>query len=92
MAVQKGAMEPGKKYRGYGFINEYKEFCFEPEETGKNEGRIKPIASRDGVTLSETRDNLIIHAKIEKGDKVTLTRRVMELSNTLFSMIQKYDF
>jgi len=92
MALQKGAMEPGKKYRGYGYINDYKEFCFEPEETGKNQGRITPVATKGGVSLSQTKTNLIFHVKIVKGTKIELTKRVTEVSNTLLDFVQRYEF
>ena len=92
MPLQKGSMEPGKKYRGYGYINDYKEFCFELEETGKNQGRITPVATKDGVSLSQTKTNLIFHVKIEKGTKIELTKRVTEVANILLDFVQKYEF
>lgn len=86
-------MEPGKRYRGYGFINEYNEFCFEPENTGSRAGLVKQITVRDGVSLSHTRDNLLIHIKVQKShDVVTLLRNVMSKFNIIGKLIQEYDF
>ena len=45
----KEEMEPGKRYKGYAFINEYKQFCFEPEATGSQAGREQIVMSKDGV-------------------------------------------
>lgn len=84
---------PGKKYRGYGVMNEYGEFTFEPEETGANAGRQKQISSQDGVTVSHTKDNLLIHIKVPKcPEKYKLILTLMHKFNILTDIIKSYDF
>lgn len=92
MAKEKKPMIPGKRYRGYGFINEFKEFCFEPEATGSRAGAIKQICCKDGISLSETRENLLIHIKMPKYN--CLLERLKGLAivyNNLTKLLQDYD-
>lgn len=86
-------MEPGKRYRGYGWLNEYKEFCFEPEETGSRAGVIKPISSKDGVSLSATKKLLLVKVNLNiSKDKTAILKELMMKMNVLFKMIREYDF
>lgn len=85
-------MEVGKRYRGYGYYNEFGEFCFEPENTGARAGVVKQVATRDGVSLSHSRDNIIIHAKLPK--RVSFSEYFKEISrmcDTIINLIKEYD-
>ena len=85
-------MEPGKRYRGYGYLNEYKEFVFEPENTGAREGMIKSICTRDGVSLSHTKENLIIHLKVKKtADRIKMMQAVLSKLNIITKLLQEYE-
>lgn len=85
-------MLPGKRYRGYGFINEYKEFCFEPEDTGSRAGVIKQIAVREGVSLSETKTLLLIKIKVEKAPtRLELLKLVSNAYNTIVKLLKEYE-
>lgn len=89
---KKEAMEPGKRYRGYGFINEFKEFCFEPEQTGAHEGREKSICVKDGVRVSETKNLIIVKFNIEKQEQKSLYfRLISQIFNTLTKIFQTYE-
>ncbi|MBQ5712871.1 MAG: hypothetical protein IIV77_00035 [Bacteroidaceae bacterium] len=92
MAKTRETMIPGKRYRGYGFVNEFKEFCFEPENTGSREGVIKAICTRDGIGVSETREHLLIRIKMRKCPN--LLERIKELSkvyNQLLKIFREYE-
>ena len=92
MAKIKETMLPGKRYRGYGFINEYKEFCFEPEDTGSRAGVIKQIAVREGVSLSETKTLLLIKIKVEKAPtRLELLKLVSNAYNTIVKLLKEYE-
>lgn len=92
MPKQKEAMIPGKRYRGYGFINEYKEFQFEPEDTGSRAGVIKQICSRDGVSLSETKSYLLIKMKVAKtGDRAKLVKSFFTATNNVLKIFRDYE-
>ena len=82
MPKTKEQMVPGKRYRGYGFINEYKEFCFEPEQTGAHEGREKSVCVRDGVRVSATKNLVIVKFNLEKQEeKSAYIKRLVQIYN-----------
>lgn len=92
MAKTKETMVPGKRYRGYGYVNEYKEFCFEPENTGSREGVIKAICNREGVGISETQKYLLIRIKMPKC--TNLLDRLKELAkayNQIVKIFREYE-
>ncbi len=57
-------MIPGKRYRGYGYINNYKQFCFEPEATGSQAGREVALMSWELASLKKTKNYMIATIKI----------------------------
>lgn len=92
MPKTKEQMIPGKRYRGYGFINEYKEFCFEPEQTGAHEGREKSICVRNGVRVSQTQKLIIVKFNLEKqDDKSAYIKRLVQIYNTISKIIRDYE-
>lgn len=92
MPKTKEQMVPGKRYRGYGFINEYKEFCFEPEQTGAHEGREKSVCVRDGVRVSATKNLVIVKFNLEKQEeKSAYIKRLVQIYNTISKIIRDYE-
>ncbi len=92
MPKTKEQMIPGKRYRGYGFINEYKEFCFEPEQTGAHEGREKSVCVRNGVRVSQTQKLIIVKFNLEKqDDKSAYIKRLVQIYNTISKIIRDYE-
>lgn len=85
-------MIPGKRYRGYGYLNEFKEFCFEPEDTGSRAGVIKQICTREGVSVSESKNFLLIHIKMQKYPKL-LERlgALAKIYNNIVNILKDYD-
>lgn len=80
MAKIKRDLQPGVKYRGYGVLNEYGEFEFIPEETGKNKGKRKLIKQGNDFSVAETRDLVIVHITKQKNANLT---RLQFLNNYL---------
>lgn len=90
--MDKKNLEPGKRYRGYGFVNEYGEFQFVPEDTGSRAGREKCVMDNEGLRVTETKNLLIIKMNIEKvSDKAELARRVLAMFNRITKFINKYE-
>lgn len=94
MKFKKEEMKPGVKYKGYGFINEFKEFCFQPEATGSQAGREKMVKAWPDamVTVKETKNYLIITIKEEKTqDEPSRARSLMKKFNLLFNFLKNYE-
>lgn len=92
MKGKKGQLEVGKRYRGYGVLNEYGEFSFEPENTGSRAGVYKQVAVRDGVRLSQTKDNILVHMKIRKsGSQRDYLRDIMQKVDVLLGLLKEYE-
>lgn len=66
MAKQKINMKPGKKYHGYGYINEYGEMHFEPSQPSESKNRLKLVFSTDKYSIYETGCFYKISLKIPK--------------------------
>lgn len=91
---KKEEMKPGVKYKGYGFINEFKEFCFQPEATGSQAGREKMIKAwpDDMISLKETKNYLIITMKEAKSvDESERVRELMRKFNLIFNFLRDYE-
>lgn len=92
MKTKKGQLEVGKRYRGYGVLNEYGEFSFEPENTGSRAGVFRQVAVRDGVRLSQTKDNILVHMKIRKsGSQRDYLRDIMQKVDVLLGLLKEYE-
>ena len=88
----KEVMIPGKRYRGYAYLNEYKEFVFEPENTGARAGVIKSVTQRDGVSISHTRDYVLIHVKMKRMGVVALyMKELWSKFTTIINILKEYD-
>lgn len=92
MKTKKGQLEVGKRYKGYGVLNEYGEFSFEPENTGARAGVFKQVAARDGVRVSHTKENILVYMKIRKGSGIRdYLRIVMQKVDVLLGLLKEYD-
>lgn len=94
MKLRKEEMKPGVKYKGYGFINEFKEFCFQPEATGSQAGREKMVKAWPDamVTVKETKNYLIVTMKEPKSNnEASRARSLMQKFNLLFNFLRKYE-
>ena len=84
-------MIPGKRYRGWGWVNDYKEFCFEAEKTGSNAGKIKEICVRDGVHVKESKRLIMFSFNIEKSTRPEHIKELARLFNTASKILNEYE-
>lgn len=92
MSKQKFDFEVGKKYRGYGYLNEYGEFNFDPEKTGSRSGVIKNIATREGVSLSHSKNFLFVYLKIHKTKSIcNYFSEITKKLDVVFKMLRTYE-
>lgn len=90
---QEKEMKPGIKYRGYGYVNNFGEFIFEPEETGSRAGVISPVTSGNGYTVTMTKKYVLCHIKIDRSlEIVSKIKNLLSITNSLISVFKSYDF
>ena len=86
-------LEVGRKYRGYGLINEYGEFEFTPEETGSRKGVMKTVKESEGYSIKTTEKLVIVHFSLEKKDKsMVMIKMLMDIFNKLINDFRTYEF
>lgn len=86
-------MKPGVKYKGYGFINKFKEFCFQPEATGSQAGREKLLKAwpEQGTTIKETKNYIIVTLKVSKvQEESERARTLMSRFNLIFNFLKSH--
>lgn len=84
-------MQVGKKYRGYGILNEYGEFDFLPEETGSRSGKIKTIKETSSYVLSTTNKKVLIHIRLERVGGIKLVQKFLKTVNELITELRNYE-
>lgn len=92
--IKDSNMEVGKKYKGYGLINKFGEFSFQPEATGSQAGREKLLKTwtDEMVTIKETKNFLIVTLKEEKiKDEPTRARSLMNKFNLIFNFLKSHE-
>lgn len=86
-------LTPGVKYRGYGYVNEFGEFSFEPEETGSRAGQMKIVLSKDDYTIIESKKYVLVRLKIDKGDcAMDRLKTLIKNFNELITVFKEYEF
>lgn len=59
-------MTPGKRYKGYGSINEFGEFDFTPAQVGSKPDQKKIVKETDEYTIYETKNFVLTSIRIPK--------------------------
>lgn len=88
---KKVEMEAGVRYKGYGWRNEFGEFMFEPEKKGSREGFTKLIRSTENYTISETKNCVVVHLRLDKGTRMELLQGYLKQSNNIFNDLKEYE-
>lgn len=89
---KKEEMIPGKRYKGYGYINDYKQFCFEPEATGSQAGREICLFSKDGVSIKQTKNFLLVNMRINRNlTEAEMAKQMMGKFNVAFNFLKDYE-
>lgn len=83
---------PGVKYRGYGYLNEFGEFEFVPENTGSRQGRKKLLKQGERFTVSTTNAHVVIHMLIgRESEKLKLAKEFMQVVNDVLVVLRDYE-
>lgn len=92
MKKQRLELQQGVRYRGYGYINDFGEFEFTPEQTGSRQGRRKLIKEGDCFTISETSSVRIFHLTIpKKYSGVALIKEFLTIMNKIVCVLRDYE-
>lgn len=88
----KEQMQQGVRYRGYGFINEFNEFQFTPEQTGSRKEQKKLVKEESGFTIYKTTKSVIFHIKVDRAEgRNKLVASFLEVTNRIMQVLSKYD-
>lgn len=90
---QKKNLEPGQRYRGWGWINEFGEFEFSPEETGARVGQMKTVKVGDNYKVSESKKFILLHMKVTKeGKPMDRLQSFLNIVKDVIDILKTYDF
>ena len=64
--MNKITLEPGRKYRGTAWINEYGEIQFRPEQKGTKPSNMKIVLEHESFTIYESKDLFKVAVKFSK--------------------------
>lgn len=90
--MKKLQLEPGKKYRGYAFLNEFGQFDFTPENTGAKAGAYKVIRSTENYSIANTKKKIILHISVDKADRIDLIKNILQVVNQIIGELKNYEF
>lgn len=91
MTRQKMTMQPGKKYRGWGFINEYGEVHFEASQPDDNPRRMRLVHTNESCSIYESGDHFRIAIKIRKSsERMDMVRDFLDKIQIAATDITKY--
>lgn len=92
MRKQRLNLEPGVKYRGYGFVNEFGEFEFTPEQKGINKGKRKLLKNGDCFNIAETKQCVIVHITLPRvKERLALIKEFLQVTNEVINIINEYE-
>lgn len=92
MKKQKLELKAGIKYRGYGFINDFGEFEFTPEQTGSRMGKRRLIKEGENFTISETSAVRIFHLTLPKSlSGLDLIKEFLNTMNKIVEILRDYE-
>lgn len=81
-------MTPGKRYKGYGSINEFGEFDFTPSQVGSKPDQKKIIKETDEYTLYETKNFVLTSIRVPK--TLNVFKRIMFLLHTVDKIVSEF--
>jgi len=64
--MKKITLEPGKKYRGTAWVNEYGEIQFRPEQKGTKPGNLHIVLEHESFSIYESKEIFKVAVKFEK--------------------------
>ena len=91
--MKKLDMVVGKRYKGYGYKNEYGEFFFTPQQVGAHEGQVKLVTHGDDFTVKTSRNWIIFNFKLSRSRSVReLLTGLTRMTDQFIRVIMNYEF
>ena len=81
-------MTPGKRYKGYGSINEFGEFDFTPSQVGSKPDQKKIIKETDEYTLYETKNFVLTSIRVPK--TLSVFNRILFLLQNVDKIVSEF--
>lgn len=92
MARKKMNLEPGKKYKGVGWVNEYGQHFFEAYQKTESPNNMKLIKETESFSLYESGNFLKVAVKIEKqADKFEMIKTFMSAFQLACVELKNYE-
>lgn len=92
MGRKKLCLEPGKKYKGVGWVNEYGQSFFEAYQKSESPNSMKLIKETEVFSLYESGNFLKVAVKIEKNaEKFEMIRTFMNAFQLACVELKNYD-
>lgn len=92
MARKKMTLEPGVKYKGVGWVNEYGQTTFEAYQKGQKPNNMKLVKENESFSLYESGNYLKISVKIEKKtDKFEMIKTFMKAFQGACVELKNYE-
>ncbi len=89
--MKKVIMQPGRRYRGYGYINEYGEMKFEPAQQSDSPNLMRVVDTAHDVTLYESGTKYKISVRLSKGGgRNGLIKQLLRQLDIASLMLAKY--
>ena len=85
------ALEPGKKYRGSFWINEFGQFHCSPEQKGKNPTGMKLVSEGRFHKMFTTKNTVRIVFTLERADHDTLSQNFTQAVTTAMAQLLQYN-
>ncbi len=90
-AREQMALEPGKKYRGSFWINEFGQFHCTPEQKGTNPTGMRLVTEGRFHKMFTTKNTVRIVITLEKGDHDTLSRNFTQAVTSAMAQLLQYN-
>lgn len=85
-------LEQGRKYKGYGLLNEYGEFEFIPENTGAHKGRRKLLKEGVNYSVYTSREACTVRITVRKsGNVLRMINEFLSVCNTVITILKTYE-
>lgn len=92
MSKQQMEIAVGQKYAGYGVLNEYGEWTFIPSQVGSRQGQKKFVVGGNEYTIYSTKKKVIVHLTLDRGEKMSILKKLASLVEILMLHFKDYDF
>ena len=92
MPKKKLDMQPGVRYRGYGYLNEFGEFEFSPEQTGAHAGRVNLFKEKEDWKITTSKRYVFFSFKMQKGmKKLDRMKCLTKYYNEMLEIVSDYE-